>query len=131
MKTTSLIAITAISGLLLVGCAQEPKVTSEITPAPKKTSAEMKTPSAEDLTVISTPQPSSPTANRTEVKWSDYQAGLQADIDQLSVNQDCQGLQTYYGMISATEESVKAQYGHGNEALQKYLDEAVAQSGCG
>jgi hypothetical protein len=65
------------------------------------------------------------------VQWNDYDAGLQLNIDQMTTNQDCQGLQSFFGMIAATEESMKINSGHGNEALEKYLNEAIAISGCG
>jgi hypothetical protein len=68
---------------------------------------------------------------RTQVPWADYDSGLQAEIDNLTTSKDCLGIQSYFGMATATEESIKAKTGHGNEALTSYLNEALILAQCG
>lgn len=62
--------------------------------------------------------------------WSDYDPGTQAQIDLFTNIKDCRGLQTYVGMVTATEASVKAKSGHGAEAIMKYIMESFNLSGC-
>ena len=64
------------------------------------------------------------------MQWSDYDPGTQAEIDLLTKSKDCRGLQTYVGMATATEASVKAKSGHGAEALLKYIAESLSLAGC-
>ena len=98
-----------------------------------------KTISAEKAAVTSpTPIPSSSggagsttPATRTEVIWADYSPGLQSEIDQMTQSGDCIGIQSFYGMATATEESMKATTGHGNEAFTAYLNEALVLAKCG
>jgi hypothetical protein len=71
-----------------------------------------------------------PSIIRTEVMWADYDPGTQAEIDQMTNAGDCVGINSYFGMATATEESVKARTGHGNEALTKYLNESLALAQC-
>lgn len=73
--------------------------------------------------------PTSP-AERTEVIWADYDPGTQGEIDRMTNAGDCLGINSYFGMATATEESVKARTGHGNEALTKYLNESLAIAKC-
>lgn len=94
-------------------------------------SAVASTPAEEKPTVPLTPKPSvTPPAQRTTVMWADYDPGLQAQIDSYTTNQDCGGITTYFGMVTATEADVKARTGHGNEALREYLNESFAMAGC-
>lgn len=98
-----------------------------------------KTISAENAAVTSpTPIPSSSggtgsttPATRTVVIWADYSPGLQAEIDQMTQSGDCIGIQSFYGMATATEETMKATTGHGNEAFTAYLNEALVLAKCG
>ena len=72
----------------------------------------------------------SPSTARTEVMWADYDPGTQGEIDRMTNAGDCVGINSYFGMATATEESVKARTGHGNEALTKYLNESLAIAKC-
>jgi hypothetical protein len=76
---------------------------------------------------VSTP---SPLTARTEVPWADYDPGTQSEIDRMTNGGDCLGINSYFGMATATEESVKARTGHGNEALTKYLNESLVLAQC-
>ena len=80
-------------------------------------------------TSSSSPSPNAP-SQRTEVVWSDYDPGVQTDIDLMTSNGDCLGIQSFFGMATATEEAVKSKTGHGNEALTAYLNEALALAKC-
>lgn len=62
--------------------------------------------------------------------WADYDAGIKSDIDRATDARDCQGIESFYGMATATEDSVMARSGHGNQALVTYLDEAVILANC-
>ena len=99
-----------------------PMVTESVSEAKKSISKDVKP--SETLT----PNPSS--TYRTEVMWSDYEPGTQAQIDLFTKSKDCRGLQTYFGMATATEASVKAKSGHGAEALMKYITESLTLAGC-
>ena len=86
-------------------------------------------------TASATPTQSSTTSTnapvaRTEVVWADYDQGTQADIDLMTSNGDCLGIQSFFGMATATEDAVKARTGHGNEALTAYLNEALQIAKC-
>ena len=72
----------------------------------------------------------SPSTARTEVIWADYDPGTQGEIDRMTAAGDCVGINSYFGMATATEESVKARTGHGNGALTKYLNESLALAQC-
>lgn len=124
----------ACSGLAigLSSCAasvSELSATSE----PEETISEAKnsiaTENADTPVPIDTASPT-PSAKRTEVNWGDYTPGTQGEIDQMAAAGDCLGLQSMFGMATATEESVKARTGHGNEALTKYLNESLVIAGC-
>lgn len=78
-------------------------------------------------TASSTPTPS---LIRSEVLWADYDQGTQNEIDRMTNAGDCLGINSYFGMVTATEESVKSRTGHGNEALAKYLNESLAIAKC-
>jgi hypothetical protein len=67
---------------------------------------------------------------RTDVVWADYDPGTQGEIDRMTNAGDCVGINSYFGMATATEEAVKARTGHGNEALTKYLNESLAIAQC-
>ena len=71
-----------------------------------------------------------PSTARTEVIWADYDPGTQGEIDRMTNAGDCVGITSFFGMATATEESVKARTGHGNEALTKYLNESLALAQC-
>lgn len=133
MKKNQLFVLVGLLSLALAGCmTQNPQQINENTtsPTPSNTPSSTFTLEPDNLKPTSTPKPTS-SSLRTEVSWGDYQLGLQQNIDQFAAKQDCQGLQSFFGMITATEESMKANKGHGNEALEKYLNEAVALAGCG
>lgn len=86
------------------------------------------TPPAEPSSAKASPTPS---VARTQVIWADYTPGLQAELDAMTTSQDCIGIQSFYGMTAATEESMKASTGHGNEALNAYIDESLKLAQCG
>ena len=100
----------------LGGVTVVPSATSSLGPA-----------ASTGATPSSTP---TPTVARTTVLWVDYAAGTQAEIDRMTTAKDCQGIQSFFGMATATEESVRARTGHGKEALVAYLNEALATAAC-
>ena len=139
-----LVVIAVASVFLLSGCAAETTVSGDPTfSATQKTTS---TPSAKP-TASSMPQdnPSEdPAAGsgahnsdgqgdplaRTTVVWGDYAAGTQADIDTLTAAGDCKSLDSQYGGAKANEATVRAESGHGAEAILAYIVEARALAGC-
>lgn len=118
-----------LTALVLGGCGLVPgQSTSPTSPAATETVSDAKASIAAET---KTPSPSStPIGARTVVQWSDYDPGTQAQIDLFTNSKDCRGLQTYVGMATATEVSVKAKSGHGAEALMKYITESLTLAGC-
>ena len=117
----------------LSGCGVFPSTQQSEASNPTETLSEAKasiaaensaTPSSTDTTSPS------PSTARTEVIWADYDPGTQGEIDRMTNAGDCVGINSYFGMATATEESVKARTGHGNEALTKYLNESLAIAKC-
>lgn len=118
-------------GLVLTGCGAFPGTEDASTPNSAETISEAKASIAGESS--SKPTASSaptPTSARTEVIWADYDPGTQGEIDRMTIAGDCLGINSYFGMATATEESVKARTGHGNEALTKYLNEANELANC-
>lgn len=133
MNIKFLLVVVGILTVFLVGCSAETPgkiIANSASITPANTSDSTIKSELDDLKPISTPQPTI-SIQRTEVLWSDYDPELQQNIDLFAANQDCQGLQSYFGLITATEQSMIARSGHGNEALEKYLKEAISISGCG
>ena len=130
MKFQIIILATAVS-IGLAGCGSLPgpeieqKPTETISVAKASISGEST--AKPSTTVTSSP---TPTTARTEVMWADYDQGTQGEIDRMTNVGDCVGINSYFGMATATEESVKARTGHGNEALTKYLNESLAIAKC-
>jgi predicted small lipoprotein YifL len=125
--STCLIAAT----LALAGCGVFPSQKQAADPNPTETISEAKASIAAESSAQPTPsQSASPSTARTEVIWSDYDPGTQGEIDRMTNAGDCLGINSYFGMTTATEESVKARTGHGNEAITKYLNEALALAKC-
>ena len=117
----------------LSGCGAMPGSTTQTASDPAKT---VQAEQAEIIkpTLIPSPTGSGVVPNptvRTQVQWADYDSGLQDEIDNLTTSNDCQGIQSFFGMVTATEESIKAKTGHGNEALTSYLNEALILAQCG
>lgn len=113
----SLAACSSNSGTVQVDetiSAAKASIASESSPQPTKTESA---------------SPTSP-AERTEVIWADYDPGTQGEIDRMTNAGDCLGINSFFGMATATEESVKARTGHGNEALTKYLNESLEIAKC-
>lgn len=77
-----------------------------------------------------TPQTTFQNRDRTSVIWANYDPGTQAEVDLFTKNKDCRGLQSYVGMATATEASVKAKTGHGNDALLRYIGESMIIASC-
>ena len=130
MKFPVIILVACIS-IGLAGCGSFPG--HKIEQAPTETISEAKASIAAESSVKpSEAKTSSPTppAARTEVIWADYDPGTQGEIDRMTNAGDCVGINSYFGMATATEESVKARTGHGNEALTKYLNESLAIAKC-
>jgi hypothetical protein len=131
VRKTVVIAV-GICALVLSGCAAEeslPDVTPTViaTPTPEETISDAK----KEIEAQSSQSPKpTPVASRSEVIWADYDTGLQVEIDQLTAAKDCVGIESFFGMTTATEESVRARTGHGNEALEAYLNESLAIAGC-
>ena len=124
-----------VVGLVIVlsGCGLIPGSQESTVPNPSETISEAKASiSAESSAKPSTSATASPTPSnsRTEVIWADYDPGTQGEIDRMTNAGDCVGINSYFGMATATEESVKARTGHGNEALTKYLNESLAIAKC-
>ena len=130
MKFPVIILVTCIS-IGLAGCGSFPGHTVE--QAPTETISEAKASIAAESSAkpseAKTSSPAPPTA-RTEVIWADYDPGTQGEIVRMTNAGDCVGINSYFGMATATEESVKARTGHGNEALTKYLNESLAIAKC-
>jgi hypothetical protein len=97
-------------------------------PQPSNTLSSAKQELEDRLKAEATPKPT-PTS-RTTVAWGDYDSNLKTQIDALTAQQDCQSLQSFFGMTTATEQSVKDRTGHGNEALNRYLSEALELARC-
>ena len=117
----------------LSGCGVFPSTQQSESSSPVETISEAKASiAAESSAKPTSAQTSSPTptAARTEVIWADYDPGTQGEIDRMTNAGDCLGINSYFGMATATEESVKARTGHGNEALTKYLNESLAIAKC-
>ena len=131
VRKTVLVAA-SICALVLSGCAAEESIpdvtpTASATPTPEETISDAK----KEIEGQSSQSPKpTPVTSRTEVIWADYDPGLQATIDQLTTAKDCVGIESFFGMTTATEESVKARTGHGNEALEAYLNESLSLAGC-
>ena len=64
------------------------------------------------------------------VLWKDYAPSLQAKIDAMADAKDCDGLQLEFNDIGATNLAMRNQFGHGNEAVLKYIDDKERQAGC-
>ena len=130
--------IVVIAGIIaldigLSGCGVLPSTQQSEVSTPAKTESEAKSSIAtESSKKPSATQTSSPTppASRTEVVWADYDPGTQSEIDRMTATGDCLGINSFFGMATATEEKVKARTGHGNEALTKYLYEALEIAKC-
>jgi hypothetical protein len=117
----------------LSGCGIFPGSSESDASSPKETISEAKASiSAESSTRPTTSASSSPIPStlRTDVVWADYDPGTQGEIDRMTNAGDCVGINSYFGMATATEEAVKARTGHGNEALTKYLNESLVIAQC-
>ena len=117
----------------LSGCGVFASTQQSESSNPEETISEAKASiAAESLAKPSSAATSSPTPStaRTEVMWADYDPGTQGEIDRMTNAGDCVGINSYFGMATATEESVKARSGHGNEALTNYLNESLAIAKC-
>ena len=117
----------------LSGCGVFPSTQQSETASPVETISEAKASIAAVSSAKPTLEQSSlppPTTARTEVAWADYDPGTQGEIDRMTNAGDCVGINSYFGMATATEESVKARTGHGNEALTKYLNESLSIAHC-
>lgn len=122
--------------LSLSGCAGTLAVDSNSeapSSQPTETLSEAKQRIAAEDAATSGPS-NSPTAaspvTRTEVPWADYDPGIQEQIDLMTTANDCNGIQSFFGMTTATEEAIKARTGHGNEKLVSYLNESLTIAQC-
>ena len=118
----------------LSGCGVFPSTQQSESSSPVETISEAKA----SIAAESSAKPSStettspsPSTARTEVMWADYDPGTQGEIDRMTNAGDCVGINSYFGMATATEESVKARTGHGNKALNDYLKQALQIAKCG
>lgn len=64
------------------------------------------------------------------VSWQDYTPGLQAQIDTLATSEDCVGLQAVFNQIGGTNLAERNRFGHGNEAILKYIDAKEKSLNC-
>lgn len=125
-ERTKFVATIIVSSIGLVGCATE-----SAEPITTETISAAKASIAAESTLVPTSSPTSTSdAQRTLVIWSDYESGTKDEIDKLTIARDCLGLSSFVGMSAATEESIKAKTGHGNEALSTYLAESLAIANC-
>ncbi|MDH6410547.1 hypothetical protein M2113_001537 [Aurantimicrobium minutum] len=123
--------------LAISGCGMFPSSKTSESPTPSapetiseaKASIEADSSSTTPSAVNATPS-QAPTSSRTKVIWEDYDSGLRIEIDRMTSASDCLGINSYFGMATATEESVKARTGHGNDALTSYLNESLALANC-
>jgi hypothetical protein len=100
-------------------------------PSPSETiSAAKASIAAQSASQSSSALPSTSVGTRTEVIWADYSLGLKSDIENATVSKDCRGIQTFFGLTTATEDSMKAAKGHGNANLVSYLNESLKLAGC-
>ena len=129
-KALTVIGI-ALSVSVLSSCAASPAVkpTSDAVKTEETSSAKASIASESTLKPSASSIPT-PSSSRTEVVWADYDPGTQSEIDRMTTAGDCLGINSYFGMATATEDSVKARTGHGNEALTKYLNESLALAQC-
>lgn len=131
MKKTLVASVLFASAFSLTGCGAFPGTEIAATPNPAETISEAKASIAAETNEVPTASSSpTPSSARTEVIWEDYDPGTQGEIDRMTNAGDCLGINSYFGMTTATEESVKARTGHGNEAITKYLNEALALAKC-
>jgi D-serine deaminase-like pyridoxal phosphate-dependent protein len=122
-----------VLALVLSGCGFFPGPQQSEATNPSETISEAKASiKAESSSKPSVSETSSPTPSgaRTEVVWTDYEPGTQIEIDRMTNAKDCLGINSFFGMATATEDSVKARTGHGNEALTRYLNESLALAQC-
>ncbi len=66
----------------------------------------------------------------TVIAWKDYEPGLQAKIDAMAAAQDCDGMQTEFNQIGATNLAVRNKFGHGNLPVLAYIDAKERQANC-
>ena len=66
----------------------------------------------------------------TVLVWADYEPGLQAKIDAMAVSKDCDGMQSDFNQIGATNLAVRQKFGHGNEAVLTYIDAKEREANC-
>jgi hypothetical protein len=64
------------------------------------------------------------------VQWGDYTPGLQAKIDAMSTAKDCNGMQSEFNQIGATNLAVRNKFGHGNEDVLHYIDDKEREASC-
>lgn len=133
MKKAIISTVVLALATTLSGCGLSPENQTASTPNPLDTISDAKA----SIAAEGSAEPSasdnasqSPSTARTEVIWADYDSGTQGEIDRMTNAGDCVGINSYFGMATATEESVKARTGHGNEALTKYLNESLAIAKC-
>lgn len=69
-------------------------------------------------------------ATTTTVPWRDYEPGLQSQIDAMSAAKDCDGMQSVFNKIGATNLAVRNAHGHGNEEVLGYIDAKERAAGC-
>lgn len=133
MKKVIISACVIALAIGLSGCGVFPGAQQSQNASPVETISEAKASISKESSAKPTPAQASsptPTTARTEVLWADYDTGTQGEIDRMTNAGDCVGINSYFGMATATEESVKARTGHGNEALTKYLNESLALANC-
>ena len=117
----------------LCGCGFFPTTQQSEASNPTETLSEAKASIAAESSAMpssSDTNSPSPSTVRTQVIWADYDPGTQGEIDRMTNAGDCVGINSYFGMATATEESIKARTGHGNEALVEYISQAFKIAGC-
>jgi hypothetical protein len=128
MRRLFVVVLIGISSFVLAACA--PETTGKSSSSTSSTSEPL-SPAKASIGATASPSTPLPTpTSRTLVAWTDYSPSLQSEIDAATLAKDCRGIQTFFGMTTATEESMKSTKGHGNSAITAYLDEAMAIANC-
>lgn len=73
---------------------------------------------------------STPLAKRAQVQWMLYPSGSQSEIDRMTEVKDCLGIESFFGMVAATQEKIKSDSGVGSETIIQYLEESLSLAGC-
>lgn len=107
----STLAVCAAVVILLGGCGGDPAPTD---------------------TASTTPAATAPAGavNDVSVPWEDYAPTVKQDIDAMTADKDCTGLQAEFNTADANNQSTMNRTGHSNADLMAYIDNAMKIAGC-